>query len=111
MADEKVPENRAKTFRVRRHPLGVHRRDDDARLGDLPRESAVAADDAVDTSANLGCQLESENEVPFVVPDDVETAAVGDLECVRERANRVLSSGPSLKAAPYTDAKPDTVAI
>jgi predicted DNA-binding transcriptional regulator AlpA len=25
--------------------------------------------------------------------DDVETAAVGDLECVRERADRVLSSG------------------
>jgi hypothetical protein len=30
--------------------------------------------------------------------DGVETAAVGDLECVRERADRVLSSGPDSEA-------------
>ena len=59
VADEQVPDDGREALGVRRHPLGGDRRDEDARVGRLLREAAVAPDDAVHLGADLARELEA----------------------------------------------------
>src|SRR5579864_6199380 len=63
MADQQMPEHRAKPFGVRRDTLGGDDRNQDAESSGLASESAIAAHDAEDVSPGGGRGFQSPHDV------------------------------------------------
>ena len=85
MRDQQVPDDGLKLLGVRRDRCGIHRRYDDARVGDPRGVPAVAADDPEDRAADASCELERLHQI-------LADVALGAAAADREHEHGVLAA-------------------
>src|SRR5437867_12645011 len=74
MRNQKVPDDRLKSFGMRSDPVRVHHRNEHRDIGDLRRVAAIPAHDTDDTATNRSCIVESRNDVRAYIPLDAASA-------------------------------------